>query len=148
MYIKHLWRRREQIRSQRFDLVIEDESFATWFARDLSRCPDLQPWLEANIELFYPRRLGGCHGEYRLVLVEISEELRAQRLHSRRLERGAEYAAAEYARHGTFADRLPAVEFMTDLLCRHALVRGPEKPEFQLAMLNELKGATASTQTD
>lgn len=122
MYIKHLWRRREQIRSAHIDRLIEDEAFATWFARDLDRCPDLWPWLQTHIDFFYPRRVGRSHADYSLVVLELNESTRAERLWQRRLKRGEDYAKHEHTRYGAFESRQSAVQSITDLLAERGLV--------------------------
>ena len=140
MYIKHLWRRRQQIRGARPDLVIEDEAFATWFARDLARCPALADWLETHIDLFYPRRVGQREAEYVLVVLHTGEVLRTQRVHRRRLEQGPAYAAAEFARYGTFAERAPAVDAITALLSEGGLVSLVDTPDGQRMLYEDLSG--------
>jgi energy-coupling factor transporter ATP-binding protein EcfA2 len=138
MYVKHLWRRRQQIRSSRSDLVIEDESFATWFARDLARCPALRTWLEHNVDLFYPRRVGGRGADYLVVVLATGELLRVQRVHRRRLAHGPAYAGAEHARYGTFAERRPAVAAITALLAERGLASIADSPERQAALYEDL----------
>ena len=140
MYIKHLWRRRQQIRGSHPDLVIEDEAFATWFARDLARCPALATWLENHIDLFYPRRVGDREAEYLLVVLHAGELLRTQRVHRRRLRQGPAYAAAEFARYGTFAERAPAVNAVTALLSERGLVTPVETADRQRMLLEDLRG--------
>ena len=139
MYIKHLWRRRQQIRASRPDVVVEDESFATWFARDLARCPALWIWLEDNINLFYPRRVGGRRVDYLLIVLATGELLRIQRVHRRRLAQGPIYAAAEHARYGTFADRRPAVAAITALLKGRGLASIADTPDQQTAFYRALR---------
>lgn len=135
MYIKHLWRRRQQIRSRRTDLVIEDEAFATWFARDLERIEGMGAWLERYLDRFYPRQVGRHRVEYLVLRVECAELLRVLRVHRRRLERGGPaYAVAELARHGTFASRGPAMARVEALLLERGRVLAADAPGTRLAL--------------
>lgn len=143
MYIKHLWRRRQQIRSGGVDIVIEDEAFATWFARDLERCPGFDRWLEVHAARFYPERVGGRAVEYVLVPVACAELVRSQRVHRRRLEQGPRYAAAELARFGTFASRRPAVERVDALLRNRGLVRTADTHQDRVALADDLLAGAA-----
>lgn len=137
MYIKHLWRRRQQIRDARFALVVEDEAFATWFARDLLRCPGLEGWLEQHIELFYPACVGRHRADYVLADLRCGELLRVQRVHRRRLAGGPVYARGEHERNGTFASRRPAVERVNALLSRRGLVVHLDNPDRLAALARD-----------
>lgn len=134
MYIKHLWRRRQQIHLARFDLIIEDEAFATYLARDLDRCPAMAEWVRANIALFYPRHVRGTAADYLLVVLSCDEATRRERLHQRRLRKGPEYAAAEHARDGYHESRASVVPVMTALLRDEGLVRTAETPDAHAAL--------------
>ena len=97
-YLVHLWRRREEIRSGRFDVLLEDEAFISWAASDLAHAPAFAGWLEKHAALLYPDRVGAVGVTYDILPLHCSELVRVQRILRRRLGKGPPSQAARRTR--------------------------------------------------
>lgn len=116
MYVKQLWRRREQIRSRRIDIIIEDESFATYFARDLDRCDAVADWIDRNADLFYPQRVHHVCTEFLLVVLEIRELVRVHGMYRRGLDNGPVHDRGIRTGEPTHASRRAALVHVNRIL--------------------------------
>ena len=97
-YLVHLWRRREEVRSGRFDVLLEDEAFISWAASDLAHAPAFAGWLEKHAALLYPDRVGAVGVTYDILPLHCSELVRVQRILRRRLGKGPPSQAARRTR--------------------------------------------------
>lgn len=109
-YLTRVWQRREEIRLGRADVVIEDEGFVNWAARDLAYLPAFGDWFAANVDWLYPGGPPGRAVAYRILRLPGGELVRVQRLLRRRLASGSPARAGRKTRQNGLRDETLASE--------------------------------------